>query len=503
MHAVHPLLHQRVQQHQHDAGADRDGREDQEEDRHRVLVGDRVDVGAGGAGDLVGDRGVQEPDAEHQAQQARRRQLGDVGQAHRRQAELAHGVEQVGDAQVDHADLGGLGALRDAGGAIGQHREAQTQQHQADAELDRAGRVPVLLPELGEQRRQHDDEQAVQHAEPGGGHLGLVHRELAAQHPQAQAPDDREGRGERQVGQQVVAAGRAIELEQQPRQDGGRDQRHRGVDHLERKAGRADQRAVGVVGREDGHRAAGLLEGEPEEDREEREHEDGLEPVGHDVRRGVIALFLDHLLGCVDLVADAAEQALAEPELNGAEDHEQAGQTEAQVPRDLLADVAAQRDAEEGTGVHAHVEQRVAAVALALIAGAVELADDGRDVRLEQAGAQHDQAQARVERRHRLHEQRDVAGRDDEAAQQHRAPRAQQPVRDVAAQDGRQVDQAGVPAVQAGRLGAGPAPAALAGLGDQEEHEQRPHAVVGEALPHLREEEDEELAGLAEDGCTL
>ena len=245
-----------------------------------------------------------------------------------------------------------------------------------------------------------------------------------------------------------------------------------------------------------------MLEGEPKEDREEGENEDRLQAVDDDVRgRVILGPSLGQFGGFVGvhLVADSAEQRARPPELQRAKNHEGAGQAEAEVPRHLLADVTAQRNTEKGAGIHAHVEQRVAAIALAFVVLRVELTHDGRNVRLEEAGAERDQPEACIKHRHGFCEQCNVPGRNDEAAKQHRTARAQEAVSDVAAQDGRHVHGKGVPAVQTGRVSARPAPAALADLADQEEHQQRAHAVVREAFPHFCEEQDEQRIGLPQD----
>ncbi|EEF22858.1 conserved hypothetical protein, partial [Ricinus communis] len=322
------------------AGAGGDDGEDQEERGHRVRRRDHVDVRARHARDLVGDRRVDEPDAEHQTQQTRRRQLGDVGQPHRRHAQLAHRVQQIGQAQEHHADLRRLRARLDARRAVRQRREAQTQQHQTHAELHRTARVPVTLPQLAEHGRQDHQEEGVQHAEPGGRNLRLLQRELASQHPQRQAPDRRQRQRQQAVGRRVLARRAARQLHQQPAQDRHRDQRHQRVGDLEHQTARAHQRPVRVVRREDGHRSAGLLEREPEEDREEREHQDRDQAVTHDVRGRVVQrLAVVHQRRVLARrPADAAEDALAQPELQRAQDHEDRGQAEAVVPADLLAD---------------------------------------------------------------------------------------------------------------------------------------------------------------------
>ena len=89
----------------------------------------------------------------------------------------------------------------------------------------------------------------------------------------------------------------------------------------------------------------------------------------------------------------------------------------------------------------------------------------------------------------------EIADRHDDRAELHRPLRAEIPVGDEAADQRRQVNQRGETAVEAGR----------GGVGEQEmlgqiERQQRPHAVIAEALPHLGGEQPGKLARMAEPG---
>ena len=92
--------------------------------------------------------------------------------------------------------------------------------------------------------------------------------------------------------------------------------------------------------------------------------------------------------------------------------------------------------------------------------------------------------------------------RDQDAAAEHRALRAEQAIGDPAAEEAEQVGAAEVQPVDgAGGL----VIEAEAALRDGRHHEQdqhRAHAVVGEALPHLGEEAGGESQRLAEEGAT-
>src|SRR5664279_444936 len=87
----------------------------------------------------------------------------------------------------------------------------------------------------------------------------------------------------------------------------------------------------------------------------------------------------------------------------------------------------------------------------------VQLADDGGDVGLEQAGAHHDEEQPGKEgRQQRQPDERagegEVSQGDDASTDEDRAPLTPQPVGDPAAGQGERVDHGGVAAVDGGRV---------------------------------------------------
>ena len=98
-----------------------------------------------------------------------------------------------------------------------------------------------------------------------------------------------------------------------------------------------------------------------------------------------------------------------------------------------------ERRAEERAEVDAHVEDREAGITTRA-AFRIELRDDGADVRLQQPDAEHDHARGRRRTAACVPdgEQR-VADHDEDAAPPHRALRADQPVRDPAAEQRQQV----------------------------------------------------------------
>ena len=154
---------------------------------------------------------------------------------------------------------------------------------------------------------------------------------------------------------------------------------------------------------------------------------------------------------------------------------------------------AARQGSQESPDVDPHVVDREAAVP-PRVARLVELPDDRADVRLEQSCTEGDQHQSQGERGNPGNGEREVTAHDDDAAVPDRALGAQQAVGHPAARQGQQIDCGGIePIDRGGGLIGQPHPAVLDGR-DHEQHQQRPHAVVAEALPHLCHEEGKEAA---------
>jgi len=151
----------------------------------------------------------------------------------------------------------------------------------------------------------------------------------------------------------------------------------------------------------------------------------------------------------------------------------------------------------------------------AVIAGRIERADLAGGVRFEDAAADNEKEQSGKEQGfHRHHEM--AEGHQDDAKDDD-APLAQNPVRKPAAGQWREIDQARIGAIDQRRQrlhiertgeifeeAFDPAitPHMLDMSGKQQifgqiEDQQRPHAVIGEALPHLRAEEDGKAQGMA------
>jgi hypothetical protein len=90
-----------------------------------------------------------------------------------------------------------------------------------------------------------------------------------------------------------------------------------------------------------------------------------------------------------------------------AEQHADAGRREAEMPIDALRQISGDERANERAEVDTHVEQGEPGVA-AGVSLPIERADERAYVRLQQAGADDDEAQACVEERQRLEREREV-----------------------------------------------------------------------------------------------
>jgi hypothetical protein len=92
-----------------------------------------------------------------------------------------------------------------------------------------------------------------------------------------------------------------------------------------------------------------------------------------------------------------------------------------------------------------------------------------------------------------------VPERDDDAAYEHAAVLTQEPVGDDAAEDRQAPCAGGVGAVDGRGVRIGEAQPARGHWRDHVEDEECAHAVVAEALPHLRKEERREATRVAKE----
>ena len=200
--------------------------------------------------------------------------------------------------------------------------------------------------------------------------------------------------------------------------------------------------------------------------------------------------------------AGTAEMLTGRQELRDAERHTHARRHEADAPTVSLREPRGDQRSDEGADVDAHVEDREAGVPTAAALG-IQVGDQRRDVRLEQADAEDDDDQAEIEHRGvRRQPQAETAEGDEDAAVQHGFLGADQPVGDPAAGQRDDVHRCGVEAVDRGRRLVVQAEAAARDGVDQEQHQQGAHAVEAEAFPHLGEEQRGEAARVAEKGLT-
>ena len=146
--------------------------------------------------------------------------------------------------------------------------------------------------------------------------------------------------------------------------------------------------------------------------------------------------------------------------------------------------------------VDAHVEDRESGVA-ARAAFRIDTGDDRADVRFQQPHTEHDHDEADEEPARLAEREQAVADHDQDAAPPDGALRTPDAIRDPATEQAEQIGAADVEAVDRGRRLVVESETACLDGGDQEQHEDRPHAVIREALPHLRHEEREQAPGVA------
>ena len=205
---------------------------------------------------------------------------------------------------------------------------------------------------------------------------------------------------------------------------------------------------------------------------------------------------------------DAREVLIAEPEVQGEPaQHADPGRCKSPAPtarrvdagprqgvsyRGTLRQPAANEWRNESTEIDPHVEDGESSIPTA-IAGTVQLSDHCRHIGFEEPGADDDQTQSDVERGHRLQSEHEMPGGNDDAADDERTPRADEPIGEIAAEQGREKHKHRVPPIERIRLGVAPSQHV-----HEIQHQDRPHAVVGEPLPHLDKEQQRQAAWLAE-----
>lgn len=173
------------------------------------------------------------------------------------------------------------------------------------------------------------------------------------------------------------------------------------------------------------------------------------------------------------------------------EQHADTGADEGGLPAIGGGGGAADHAGQQGAQVDAHVEDGEGAVTT-VIPFFIQVAHHGGDVRFEQAVAHDQQAKAGIEdgvdhvREHGVRQcQGKLAGGHQHGTEQDGTALAQEGICEPAADDGGDVDQTGIDAVQLEGVGLGPAHATVGGQVGQIEDEHGTHAVIGESLPQF------------------
>ena len=181
--------------------------------------------------------------------------------------------------------------------------------------------------------------------------------------------------------------------------------------------------------------------------------------------------------------------------LDDADGHADADGDEGEAPVDELANVADDERGDPGADVDAHVVDGEAGVA-AGVAGGIEAADERGDVRLEEAGAEADDAEAEIEHFDRGRGEAEVADGDGDAAVEDGLALAEETVSEPSAGDAHEVNEGDDHAIDGGAF------AFVEGEtsgGDHVEQEQGSHTVVAKALPHFCKKKGREATGVAEE----
>jgi hypothetical protein len=191
----------------------------------------------------------------------------------------------------------------------------------------------------------------------------------------------------------------------------------------------------------------------------------------------------------------------AEDVLNDADHHADAGRRKPDVPVDPLTEIPANQRRDERAEVDAHVENRIPRIAPHVV-GRIQPPDDHADVTLEQARTDDDQHQAEIERGKRWQRHAEMPSGDEHPAVEHGAPRTDEAIGDPAAGQRGHVHHRGVEPVDGACRRGVESQSAGGRCGGHEQDEQRAHAVVTEALPHLGEEQRRQPAWMAEE-CSI
>src|SRR5471032_3215904 len=478
---MHQFVDQRCDQEQYYAGAQQgpeaEGVAGQRRlNRHAAFA---ADVAGEDTRQVVADTGGQEPAAHAQANQTYWRQFGDHRQADRRQAQLADRLQHVDGCQGPERDLV-IGANQ-ARQCKDQQAEGQRIAQQAQAEFARDRRVDVVArqehPDGGNHGRQDDDGDRVDGLEVGGredpeaqvavddvfSQEGKRAACLFEEHPE----QDVEGE-DQQHGDDFVTCHFAI-AHTFDDQHHCQDQEQRGQDDLQRFSADGQQE----VHQRDHAQAA---QGHPD---------DAFRAFGADFWR-----------------ADAFQGAAADEEPDQADQHAEAGSDEYHLvgrhgvgAEDRFGQPLGDHWRDQGAHIDTHVEDREATVA-ALIGSRIQLADHGRDVRLEHAVTDDHRCQAQVEDILVWYGDAEQAGSHEGGAQQDGALVADDTVGDIAAEQGAGIHQREEGTVGQGGRSLSRSIAAME-LGHDVQYQRPANSVEREAFPEFSHEQHPQWAWMA------
>ena len=373
-------------------------------------------------------------------------------------------------------------------------QESASQQYKTNSEFRRRRRIEVSFrerdPEPGEHRREDDDEEGIDRLEPGGADAQPAEVELRVTvgeqiqrtaglfeaGPEHRATEKQDDQGE---GPFLLVARQLAEQEHvSEKRDKDPD------DEFRRLFGdfdgmQVDETRDAQAGDQHDHRHAGA------------HHYPSQASLARVDR--CVARFRRMQAGIAQITAGQA--VLDQPA-----HHSDAGSREAPVPAEAgaLAERSADERAQQRADVDTHVEDAEAAIAPRIVRR-IQFADHRADVRLQEAGSGDDEQKADEKGFCRRDCEHEVAAHDDGAADEDRPLCPEQAIGDPATGQGREVDERRIDAIdRRGRLIVEAHTAAVHDLVGHEQDQQRPHAVVAEAFPHLGEEKRIQAARVPE-----
>src|SRR6266550_4599348 len=120
------------------------------------------------------------------------------------------------------------------------------------------------------------------------------------------------------------------------------------------------------------------------------------------------------------------------------------------MPSDAFSEISTYQRGDKRSEVDAHVKKSEASITTR-IALFVELANHRRNIRLEEAGADDDERQAKVKRRHSLHCETEVAERDQDSAHYETSARSKKSIGEITPEERSEIRQRRVCPIEIGR----------------------------------------------------